>query len=235
MYENSLQFLDVKHLLNFECYLLYETDVYWNMIMWDILAKHGLTSYTSDKERTEVILRAVSLAMLRCEWQYVTSGNTCRLEWLVSDAMEMTSEFSIGQLWGMSGREFSSNICRAVCALAGDMRSGIIDAISQEFPLPVLFYSLTAITQELLVPLEMDYYEYADYDDGDHDDVFDCQEEVELIPRSAWEFWEQFRTHFKEYVNLAKKNVKNFKKAYEWITSGAAPRSDMPDDSWFGV
>lgn len=105
---------------------------YWYQNAWNILQKHGMTRYTTERERCEVLLRAVAISMVYEDFCMADCEESPSYDYLYEVDGDI-SELVLGQLYGAKhSDEIIESYSEAIFILANDLRREVVSAIKSE-------------------------------------------------------------------------------------------------------
>ena len=121
---------EVRHIFKSIWHFGYEE--YWYQDAWNILQKHKLTRYTTERERCEVLLRAVAVSMVYEDFCQVYNDELPSYDY-ADELVDDISELVLGQLYGAKyPDEIVESYSAAIFRLTNDLRHEIVSAIKSE-------------------------------------------------------------------------------------------------------
>lgn len=121
---------EVRHI--FKSIWCFGYEKYWYQDVWNILQKHKMTRYTTERERCEVLLRAAAVSMVYEDFCQVYSDELPSYDY-VNELAGDISELVLGQLYGKKyPDEIVESYSSAIFTLANDLRHEIVSAIKAE-------------------------------------------------------------------------------------------------------
>lgn len=170
---------------------------YWYQRTWNILGKHGLTYYSTQKDYYKVFIRAITLSMLYEEFCHLAFDEYCSYG-TYGDAVDgIIPEIMIGQLYGeLPGYDFTDDTNYAICMLADAERQQVFKALLSEMTETDMFVGLycTAVTP---------------YRDGEEEETYDVD--------NYDEYWKMVDEVYEQIIDGAPYEAGA---AFEWLMDG---------------
>lgn len=203
-----LDFADIRAIFTNNQIWSTDNEIYWYEGIWRKLKDQGLTRYTNDWERYEVILRAVSLLLLYSDFSRVAFDEEPYFDYIYDETIgEYIPKFELGQVFFKRTGHYTKDTDYAVFSAADTYRPEIMAALRKERNWDELFFSLCAVHRII--------YELNEIE-GEL-----CEEEV--VPESTEQFWQLFNTYYGDVIENAGNNYETFGPAYDWMNEGASP------------